>query len=101
MKWEPATNYKQKHCIYWKKLLVTKFEMKVNFKENYVLENEVVRLNPLEAYPFDYILDFSINKPELWKYNLGGAMELMVLKTWKDTYQTLLSNEKMKKNTLL
>ena len=55
--------------------------MKVNFKENYVLENEVVRLNPLEAYPFDYILDFSINKPELWKYNLGGAMELMVLKT--------------------
>ena len=47
--------------------------MKINFKENYILENEVVRLSPLETSHFDNLLEFSINEPELWKYNSGGA----------------------------
>lgn len=47
--------------------------MNINFKENYILENEVVRLSPLESSHFAHLLEFSINEPELWKYNSGGA----------------------------
>jgi len=47
--------------------------MKINLKENYILENDVVRLSPLETSHFDDLLEYSINEPELWKYNSGGA----------------------------
>ena len=47
--------------------------MKLNFKENYILENDVVKLSPLKAIHFDNLLEYSVNEPELWKYNAGGA----------------------------
>ena len=47
--------------------------MKINFKKEYILENEIVRLSPLETFHFDDLLEYSINEPELWRYNSGGA----------------------------
>ena len=47
--------------------------MKINFTENYILENEAVKLSPLEMSHFNSLLEYSINEPELWKFNSGGA----------------------------
>ena len=47
--------------------------MKINFKENYILENEIVKLRPLELSDYEYLLKYSIEEPELWKFNSGGA----------------------------
>ena len=47
--------------------------MEINFKENYTLENEIVQLRPLELSDYKNLLEYSINEPELWKYNSGGA----------------------------
>jgi len=47
--------------------------MQIDFNKNYILENEFVRLRPLELTDYKYLLEYSINEPELWKYNSGGA----------------------------
>ena len=47
--------------------------MKIDFNENYVLENEFVKLRPLVSSDYEHLLEYSINEPELWKYNSGGA----------------------------
>lgn len=47
--------------------------MNINFKEEYILENEVVRLSPLKSTHFKELESFAIQEPELWKYNSGGA----------------------------
>ena len=44
--------------------------MKFLFDNDYVLENEVVRLSPLESANFEDLLEFSIHEPELWTYSL-------------------------------
>ena len=46
--------------------------MNFNFKENYILENEVVRLEVLSMNHFDALVEFSINEPELWSFNANG-----------------------------
>jgi RimJ/RimL family protein N-acetyltransferase len=46
---------------------------KLNFNENYILENNKVVLRPLELSDVDHLLAFSINEPELWKFSLKGA----------------------------
>ncbi|TRX31151.1 GNAT family N-acetyltransferase [Flavobacterium sp. ZT3R18] len=47
--------------------------MNLNFKENYILENETVRLRPLEASDFDLLLEYSVNEPDIWSFNSNGA----------------------------
>jgi RimJ/RimL family protein N-acetyltransferase len=47
--------------------------MNLNFKENYILENETVRLRPLEMSDFDLLLEYSINEPDIWSFNSNGA----------------------------
>ncbi|SFZ89221.1 Protein N-acetyltransferase, RimJ/RimL family [Flaviramulus basaltis] len=47
--------------------------MQIDFKEDYILENEFVKLRPLELSDYEHLLEYSINQPELWKYNSGGA----------------------------
>jgi RimJ/RimL family protein N-acetyltransferase len=47
--------------------------MNFNFKENYILENETVRLRPLEVSDFDLLLEYSINEPDIWSFNSNGA----------------------------
>jgi RimJ/RimL family protein N-acetyltransferase len=46
--------------------------MNFNFKEDYILENDVVRLHPLQATDFEKLVTFSINEPELWSFNANG-----------------------------
>ena len=42
--------------------------------KDYILEDERVLLRPIEAGDFDYLLVFSENEPQLWKYALiSGA----------------------------
>jgi N-acetyltransferase len=47
--------------------------MKFDFKEKYVLENEFVKLQPLENTDFDVLLEYSENEPEIWEFNSNGA----------------------------
>lgn len=47
--------------------------MEFNFEDKYILENAFVRLQPLELSDFDYLLEYSENEPELWKFNANGA----------------------------
>jgi N-acetyltransferase len=47
--------------------------MKFDFKEKYILENEIVRLQPLEISDFDFLLEYSENEAEIWKFNSNGA----------------------------
>jgi len=46
--------------------------MNFNFKEDYILENDVVRLQPLQASDYEKLVGFSINEPELWSFNSNG-----------------------------
>jgi hypothetical protein len=55
------------------KELEKKFKfMNFNFKEDYILENDVVRLQPLQASDYEKLVEFSINEPELWSFNANG-----------------------------
>jgi N-acetyltransferase len=45
----------------------------IDFEQDYVLENEAVRLRPLMAGDVVNLLPFSEKEPELWKYSLAGA----------------------------
>lgn len=47
--------------------------MNFNFKEVYILENDVVRLQPLQASDYEKLVAFSINEPELWSFNANPA----------------------------
>ena len=59
--------------------------MNFNFKENYVLENDVVRLQPLQVSDFEKLIDFSINEPELWSFNANGPDSPENLKKYFDS----------------
>lgn len=48
-------------------------EIKFDYNAGYILEDETVLLRPLKADDFKYLLDFSINEPEIWEFNMGGA----------------------------
>jgi RimJ/RimL family protein N-acetyltransferase len=47
--------------------------MTFDFKEKYILENEFVKLQPLENTDFDILLEYSENEPEIWEFNSNGA----------------------------
>lgn len=47
--------------------------MVLNFKKEYILENEYVQLRPLKATDIEHLLEFSINEPEIWRFNSRGA----------------------------
>ncbi|MGG5208185.1 GNAT family N-acetyltransferase [Chryseobacterium sp. MIQD13] len=47
--------------------------MNLDFKEDYILENESVRLEPLKHSDFNLLLEYSEHEPEIWEYNSGGA----------------------------
>ena len=46
--------------------------MTFNFKEEYILENDVVRLQPLHSSDYEKLVGFSVNEPELWSFNANG-----------------------------
>ena len=39
-------------------------------RNNYVLENDIVKLRPLVIEDMEHLLPFSMNEPELWTYSL-------------------------------
>ncbi|MEM6686392.1 MAG: GNAT family N-acetyltransferase [Bacteroidota bacterium] len=45
----------------------------LDFKKNYILDNGFAQLRPLQADDFNYLLRYSLNEPELWKYSLVPA----------------------------
>jgi RimJ/RimL family protein N-acetyltransferase len=47
--------------------------IKFDYKTDYILEDETVLLRPLKSDDFKYLLNFSINEPEIWEFNIGGA----------------------------
>ena len=42
-----------------------------NIPENLVLENNFVALRPLELSDIEYLIEYSINEPEIWFYSLA------------------------------
>ncbi len=44
-----------------------------SFTTDYILENDVALLRPLEANDIQNLLPFSINEPDLWQYSLVTA----------------------------
>ena len=54
----------------------------INFSENLILENEVVRLQPLQKSDFDKRLPFAIKEPDLWTYSLISGAGKEGLKTY-------------------
>lgn len=49
---------------------------KFNFINNYIIENERVKLSPLQREDFENLRNFAINEPELWEFSLQPAMGL-------------------------
>lgn len=51
-----------------------------NIPENLVLENNFVALRPLELSDIEYLIEYSINEPEIWFYSLaqGSGKENMI-----------------------
>tara|TARA_R110000823_G_scaffold243818_3_gene368097 strand:+ start:79877 stop:80497 length:621 start_codon:yes stop_codon:yes gene_type:complete len=54
------------------------------FLQEYILENDRVRLSPLHHKDLDLLLRFSEKQPELWKYSLQPADGLENLKSYID-----------------
>jgi len=64
----------------------------MDFKETYLLENDVVKLIPLQENDFENLKHFSVNEPDLWKFNANGPDSLENLKKYIDS--ALLLKEK-------
>ncbi len=45
----------------------------MNFNDEIVLENERVKLRPLQNEDFDYLVSFALDEPTLWQYSLVSA----------------------------
>jgi RimJ/RimL family protein N-acetyltransferase len=56
----------------------------VDFNQEYILENKLVRLSPLKQSDLDNLVHFSINEPELWKYSLIQANSPEKMKIYID-----------------
>ncbi|MCW3121286.1 MAG: putative acetyltransferase, family [Flavipsychrobacter sp.] len=65
----------------------------MNTKEQYILENDVVLLRPLEASDYAHLLWFSENEPDLWRFNYVGAAGADNLKTYIDRALTQRERE--------
>ena len=58
--------------------------MNFNFKEDYILENDIVCLQPLQVTDYEKLVEFSINEPELWSFNANGPDNPENLKKYID-----------------
>ncbi len=56
----------------------------MEFKNEIILENDVVLLRPLKKEDISLLKEFSINEPELWKYSLTPAYGIEHLKNYID-----------------
>jgi RimJ/RimL family protein N-acetyltransferase len=65
----------------------------MNFNEDYILENDVVKLRPLVPDDFDILSHYSINEPDLWEYSLMPANGLENLKKYLEAAFKSKDNE--------
>jgi len=56
----------------------------IDFNEEYILENSIVKLTPLKSVDFENLFYFSINEPELWEYSLIQASSPEKMKIYID-----------------
>ncbi len=56
--------------------------MNLDYKTDYVFENEYLLLRPLVESDHANLLEYSINEPEIWTYNAWGANGSDNLKTY-------------------
>jgi RimJ/RimL family protein N-acetyltransferase len=68
--------------------------MNFNYSENYILENEAVLLRTLEKSDFEYLLEYSLNEPDIWTYNANGANGAENLEKYISNTITQRENEK-------
>ncbi len=47
--------------------------MHINYNRNYILENDVVCLRPLEMNDYENLLSFAIEEPDLWRFSAISA----------------------------
>ncbi len=66
--------------------------MNFDFKEDYILENDVVSLQPLQSIDYEKLVEFSINEPELWSFNSNSPDSPENLKKYID--RTLFQKER-------
>lgn len=55
-----------------------------NFLQEYILENDRVRLRPIGLPDFEKFQDFALNQPEIWEYSQQPASGLENLKAYID-----------------
>lgn len=67
--------------------------VEINFKEDYILENEVVKLRPLISSDFEVLSKFAVSEPTLWQYSLLPANGLKNMQTYLDAALKDKSNE--------
>ncbi len=66
---------------------------KLNFNSDYILENEVAQLRPLQATDFEHLVPFAIQEPTLWQYSLMSAHGEENMKKYIDRALTDRANE--------
>lgn len=67
---------------------------KFNFKEDYILENEFVRLEPLKYSHVEVLSYYSEKEPDIWEFNSGGANGIENLKKYISNALLQKENEK-------
>ena len=45
----------------------------IDFQKDYTVENDKILLRPLQNADFESLMEFSVNEPDIWKYNAFGA----------------------------
>ncbi|HFK5512399.1 GNAT family N-acetyltransferase [Elizabethkingia anophelis] len=54
----------------------------IDFNTDYILENDKLILRPLVEEDYNQLVDFSLNEPEIWKFNAFGADSSENLKSY-------------------
>jgi N-acetyltransferase len=54
----------------------------LDFSQDYILENHIVKLTPLTEQDFEHLVHFSVHEPTLWQYSLLQANTPEKLKTY-------------------
>lgn len=66
----------------------------MDFNIDYILEDQIIFLRPLELSDFDHLKEYSVQEPDIWEYSLMGAEGEENLKTY---LKTAIDNRQKKK----
>ncbi|MGZ4055474.1 MAG: GNAT family N-acetyltransferase [Bacteroidia bacterium] len=54
----------------------------INFENDYVLENDKITLRPMLESDYDLLLEYSVNEPDIWKFNGNEPNSALNLKRY-------------------